>query len=145
MALSLQAQSSYHSIATQERTLQCCQTRHEQGHRASLENIVSPRSIAKVLIAICYASLHHFHPHIVPPVVTQLAGPLKVCGVCNVCVHQLLDHISSMHIQSDQCSQGQAILPTLKCQFGPCNQYVPSVYCLRRGVTTESAKQMSAA
>ncbi len=69
-----------------------------------------PGSVAKVLVSIGNAGLHHLHPHVVSPVVAQLAGPLKVGGVSHISVHKLLHNITSMHIQSDQRTQGQSVL-----------------------------------
>ena len=79
-----------------------------------------PWGVPKILIAIGNACLNHFHPHIVPPIVTQLTRPLKVCGVRNIGIHQLLHHISSMHVQGDEGAQCQAVLSrraTGPCQF----------------------------
>jgi len=69
-----------------------------------------PWSVAKVLVSIGNAGLHHLHPHIVPPVVSQLAGPLKVGGVGHISIHKLLHNVTGMHVQSDQSTQGQSVL-----------------------------------
>ena len=70
----------------------------------------TPGGVSKVLIAIGNASLYHLHPYIVTPVVPQLAGPLKVCGVGHIGIYKLLYYIAGMHIQRDEGAQGQTIL-----------------------------------
>ena len=67
-------------------------------HAHALCEACVPWGVSKVLVAIGNAGLHHLDPHIVPPVVAQLAGPLKVCGVRHIGIHQLLHHIPGMHI-----------------------------------------------
>ena len=69
-----------------------------------------PWSVAKVLVSIGNAGLHHLHPHVVSPVVPQLAGPLKVGGVSHISIHKLLHNITCMHVQSDQRTKGQSVL-----------------------------------